>query len=77
MSVVGPRFSPEDDSSTSSLLVLSAFSTLQLLPEQELPGSFGRYDGWAGDGCWGSRSVGEVIDGLRAPVSAAFRSSLS
>lgn len=37
-------FFPDNDSSTSCLLVLSAFSTLQLLPEQDLPGSFGRYE---------------------------------
>lgn len=43
------QFFPEDDSSTFCLLVLSAFSTLQLLPEQDLPGSFGRYEVWAGD----------------------------
>ncbi|KAM9271273.1 LOW QUALITY PROTEIN: CMP-N-acetylneuraminate-beta-galactosamide-alpha-2,3-sialyltransferase 4-like [Morus bassanus] len=30
--------------------VLSAFTTLQLLPQKELPGSFARYKGWAGDG---------------------------
>ena len=42
--MVGSRFFPEDDSSTSCLPVLSAFTTLQLLPQQELPGYFAWYE---------------------------------
>lgn len=77
MAVVGICFFPESDSSTSCLPVLSAFTTLQLLPHQELSGSFARYEGWAGGGCWGRRRVREVIFGLRALVSAATQGFLS
>lgn len=43
--LLGPHFFPEDNSLTSPLAVLSAFTTSQFLPQQELPGSFVWYEG--------------------------------